>query len=291
MQRAMVNQLLLADARRRGAAVYRTTLRRTGMGLHGGGVLTKGELREVLAQDHKRRLLVNQISTLGRDVRSTPMQWSYEGKKLDATVKFMSWLPPWVVPGADKEEAPGRRFLRESCGDFEDQFGLGRHLSTWYTLNCKYNAAFDVQRLNVGARGREAEVLGEPGGKSKEERFVFARDNPDLVMFELSLRTELIMRMVMPSVLRHSKEDPFMAMARFETGKNGNPHWHGFGLGLPPPRMGRVRAGAGGEGDEVPDAATVDAVALERDFVLGLGSSDTDSSTIISRCHTNSFTG
>ena len=38
---AMVNHLLLSEGRRRGAAVYRTTLRRVGFGLEGGAVLTK----------------------------------------------------------------------------------------------------------------------------------------------------------------------------------------------------------------------------------------------------------
>ena len=24
------------------------------------------------------------------------MQWAYEGKKLESTVKHLSWVPPWV---------------------------------------------------------------------------------------------------------------------------------------------------------------------------------------------------
>ena len=31
--------------------------------------------------------LVGQLSTVGREVRSTTMQWAYEGKKLESTVK------------------------------------------------------------------------------------------------------------------------------------------------------------------------------------------------------------
>ena len=42
------------------------------------------------------RVLVGQLSTVGRDVRSTTMQWAYESKKLDSTVKHLSWVPPWV---------------------------------------------------------------------------------------------------------------------------------------------------------------------------------------------------
>ena len=45
---AMVNHALLTEGRRRGAAVYRTTLRRVGFGLEGGAVLTKGTLKAML---------------------------------------------------------------------------------------------------------------------------------------------------------------------------------------------------------------------------------------------------
>ena len=114
----MVNELLLTEARRKGAAVYRTALRRVGLGLDGGGALTKGGLREILAIEGRRRLMVNQLSTLGRDVRSTPMQWQYEGKKLDATVKHLSWVPPWVKAKSDDvaggEHWQGAMFLRWS---------------------------------------------------------------------------------------------------------------------------------------------------------------------------------
>ena len=44
----------------------------------------------------------------------------------------------------------------------------------------------------------------------------------------LALRTELHMRMVMPTIVPHSEEWPYMAMARAETGPGGNPHTHGF---------------------------------------------------------------
>ena len=268
---AMVNHLLLTEARRRGGAVYRTALRRVGLGLEGGGVLTKGGLREILAIEGKRRLLVNQLSTLGRDVRSTPMQWHYEGKKLDATVKHLSWLPPWVVAKSDGaalgEHWQASLFMGDSWHDVPDDVGLGRHPSIWYTLNCKYNAVFDVQRMNAKAAGRESSVLEEAHGLGKQERFLFARDNPDLVMYMLSLRTELHMRMVMPSVLWHSADWPFMSMARFETGANGNPHWHGFSMGLPGPRMERVRADVDGVGDEAPDTQSNDVRMLEHILV------------------------
>ena len=80
------------------------------------------------------------------------MQWAYEGKKLDATVKHVSWLPPWVEPAEDGEQAPGRRFLGEDdWGDASNEAGHGRFPTFWWTLNCKYNAAYDLHRRQVSA--------------------------------------------------------------------------------------------------------------------------------------------
>ena len=57
------------------------------------------------------RVLVSQLSNVGRDVRATSMQWAYEGKKLDSAVKHMSWVPPWVEGGGAVAEPVGRRFM------------------------------------------------------------------------------------------------------------------------------------------------------------------------------------
>ena len=110
---AMVNTLLLSEARARGFGIYRNVVRRVGLGLEGGRVLTKRRLREILNQEDRVRVLVGQLSTVGREVRSTTMQWAYEGKKLDSTVKHMSWVPPWVDGSEDGEVPVGRRFLGE----------------------------------------------------------------------------------------------------------------------------------------------------------------------------------
>ena len=91
---AMVNTLLLTEARRRGFPIYRNVVRRVGLGLEGGRVLTKGRLREIMALEDRQKVLVGQLATVGREVRSTTMQWAYESKKLDCTVKHMSWVPP-----------------------------------------------------------------------------------------------------------------------------------------------------------------------------------------------------
>ena len=39
------------------------------------------------------------------------------------------------------------------------------------------------------------------------------------------------MRVVMPSLLPASEDEPYMCMSRFETGESGNPHFHGFSIG------------------------------------------------------------
>ena len=108
---AMVNTLLLSEARARGFGIYRNVVRRVGLGLEGGRVLTKKRLREILEQEDRMRVLVSQLSTVGREVRSTTMQWAYEGKKLDSTMKHMSWVPPWVDQGGEEDVAVGRRFF------------------------------------------------------------------------------------------------------------------------------------------------------------------------------------
>ena len=66
-------------------------------------MLTKAGLRAMMEDEERARMLTHQLMTVGRSVRSTPMQWAYEGKELDTVVKYMSWCPPWVRgedPGA-----------------------------------------------------------------------------------------------------------------------------------------------------------------------------------------------
>ena len=49
-----------------------------------------------------------------------------------------------------------------------------------------------------------------------------------------------------------------MSMARFETGKTGNPHYHGFSVGRRGPIMKRVRDDEKGQEDLPPDTASGD---------------------------------
>lgn len=245
---AMVNTLLLEEARSRGFGIYRNVMRRVGYGLEGGAVLTKARLREMLNDEDPARVLVNQLMNVGRDVRSTPMQWPYEGKKLDATVKHLSFRPPLVEPGEEESDNEGRRYLgSDTWCDVPDNVGLSTYPSTWWTLNCKYNAAYDVHRLKTGKDGRAA--VDESCDGKKLERFLFVKYNPDIVTYMLALRTGLTMHIVMPPVVPHSLRAPYMSMSRFETGPNGNPHYHGFSVGARGPRMNRVRPDVDGVGD------------------------------------------
>ena len=140
--------------------------------------MTKRRLREILEQEDRMRVLVGQLSTVGRDVRSTSMQWAYESKKLDCTVKHMSWQPPWAKGKAELGQEPlGRRFMILECREGEayppdvtvpDEVGLGRHPSLWWTQNCKYNAAYDVQRLNTGSATGDAGLRARDEGDKQE---------------------------------------------------------------------------------------------------------------------------
>ena len=129
--------------------------------------------------------------SVGRDVRSTPMQWSYEGKKLDCAMKHISWRPPWVE-GDEGEEDAAALLLGENRR-VEDLVGLGRMAAAWFTLTCKYNAAFDIHRLNAEVEG--ASLAVDPGSTAGDQhRFQFIWDAPDIAAFMVALRTELHMR-------------------------------------------------------------------------------------------------
>ena len=95
------------------------------------------------------------------------------------------------------------------------------------------------------------------------------KDNPDIVTYMLALRTGLTMHIVMPSVVPHSLRAPYMSMSRFETGPNGNPHYHGFSVGTRGPRMNRVRADVDGVGDEPLDVDMEIRQILEHVFGTG----------------------
>ena len=181
-------------------------------------VLTKAKLREMLEQE------------------DTAMHWSFEGRKLTAAVQFLSWRPPWVKPrqGADDVET----FIDDEHR-VEDRHGLGRIPGLWWTLNPKYNALYEIHRLNVRAQlGREA--VASFDDNTSDVRFDFVRSAPDLVAYMVALRTELSMRVVMPALVPASDAEPYLCMARFEAGDSGNPHFHGFNVGAGGPRLGRV---------------------------------------------------
>ena len=230
-------------------------------------MLTKGHLRGILQEEDRLRVLVGQLSTVGREVRSTTMQWAYEGKKLESTVKHLSWVPPWVqVDGSERANKFCKLFVGtddDKASVIDDEVGLGRHPSLWWAMNCKYNSAYDVQRLNTESTQGVSDVGGSSAG-ARQERFEFARDNADLVAYMLTLRTELLMRIVMPAVVGHSENDPYMDMARFEVGPNGNPHWHGMSVGRRSPQFRHVRDDVSGGGDMPPETSSGDVLACQR---------------------------
>ena len=160
-------------------------MRRQGGRVHGVDVLTKRGLREMLDDEREVRSLVHQLMVVGRDVRSTPMQWAYEGKKLDCAVKHLSWRPPWVRGHNDdsfsddvfeklcmSEYSDGVR--REGCR-IDDVVGLGRTPFSWFTLNCPYNMAFDIHRLNVSSDLRDKAVALSGGDLHKQACYNFIR--------------------------------------------------------------------------------------------------------------------
>ena len=218
---AMVNSMLLEEAGGKGFAVHRNVMRREGGRLRGGEGLTREGLRRMLDDEDMVRRLVHELMTVGKDVRSTPMQWAYEGKRLDWAVKHLSWRPPWVR-GEDHGAGEDEEVDRLCKHRVVDRVGLGRISTFWWTLNCPYNYAYDVHRLNVSAQ-QAAEAVSPGRDVHRGVRYAFARDCPDVVAYAIALRTELHMKMVMPSVVPHSEEAPYLSMGRFECGSGGNP--------------------------------------------------------------------
>ena len=77
------------------------------------------------------------------------------------------------------------------------------------------------------------------------------QDAPDIAAFMVALRSELHMRVVMPTVVPHTKGCDYRVMARFEVGAGGNLHWHLLTSGAGNPVLKRVRGDVegGGEGE------------------------------------------
>ena len=136
---ALVNTVLLQEARGKSFAVYRQAVRRYGRCFAGQQVLTKGKLRELLCNEHQARAVVGSITAMGRDIRSTSMHWSHESKKLTAAVRFLSWRPPWVRAPAGADDS-GSAFLPDEQR-VADKHGLDRIRAIWWTLNTKYNGS------------------------------------------------------------------------------------------------------------------------------------------------------
>ena len=142
----------------------------------------------MLEHEDTARALVGSIQTMGRDVRSTPMQWSYERKKLSAAVQFLSWKPPWVLPSTGADDVP-ERFIAEAQR-VPDHLGLGRIPSLWWTLNPKYNSLYEIHCLNVrSVLGRAA--VGDFDGNTSGVRFDFVKAAPDIATFMIALRMAL----------------------------------------------------------------------------------------------------
>ena len=126
---ALVNTLMVTEAAGKSGAVHRVVRRRLGRRVVGGEVLTRKSLRDLLSHEQSKQMIIAQIMSLGKDVRSTPVHWAYQQKLLDMAVKTLSWRPPFVEdPDVPVAADPLMKFL----GNFthvKDRLGLGRILS------------------------------------------------------------------------------------------------------------------------------------------------------------------
>ena len=88
---ALVNTALVHEMSGKGYVVHKMFCRLVGFRLDGGEALRVRDLRQLVTGGQHGASLVNSLMCVGRSVRSTPMQWSFESKKLDCAAKFLSW--------------------------------------------------------------------------------------------------------------------------------------------------------------------------------------------------------
>ena len=122
--------------------------------------------------------MVYNLQNVGRDVRSTPMQWSYEGKKLDCAVKYLSWRPPWLEAREGDKEDPAIAYLGDNR-TVPDRLGHGRIPAVWWT-------ARTTRRTRYAGRSAREALLG-PEDMYGSTRFDFVRSAPDIAIFMVCL--------------------------------------------------------------------------------------------------------
>ena len=132
---ALINTLLILESEHKGFAVQQNVMRRLGGRLAGHRITTKGQLQRMIEDEEQVRGIIHQLMTVGRDVRSTPMSWSYEGKKLKSAVAHLAWRPPWLFQAGEESDELRMRFLGANQQMF-DKHGLGRTPMHWFTQNC-----------------------------------------------------------------------------------------------------------------------------------------------------------
>ena len=79
---------------------------------------------------------------------------------------------------------------------------------------------------------------------SKEMRFRWSLDNPDILCQLHAIRVELILRIVVPAIVPPTFRYPFQYWSRFEQGYSGNPHAHSILYGPFNPSFDNVVKGA-----------------------------------------------
>ena len=95
-----------------------------------------------------------------------------------------------------------------------------------------------AEKSESGGERKGLDAVTDEDDRFRHVRYSFIRDRPHIAAQQIAVRAELNMRLVMPAIVPHSEAAPFLGVERFECGPGGNPHHHGFIVGVGNPRLG-----------------------------------------------------
>ena len=159
-----------------------------------------------------------------------------------------------MAPSDTTVEHPGDVQRRPVRIRAVNHYNVPRIPAFWYTLNFPFNYLHEIHRFkqatdrckDVFCFGKQIAKLDDatvgkmPFDEVFKDRQRWVLDNPDIVAQLHAVRVELLIRSVMSGIVPLRPGESFHYWARFEWGKNGNPHAHGLAFVPRNPYFDRV---------------------------------------------------